>query len=74
LDAAGLAAAPAYRVQVVNAAGGPLFEAAAERRADAIVVPVWRTFPEGKYWVRVYDSSHTLLREYGLPVKEDAGR
>jgi hypothetical protein len=68
LEAADLPQLPAYRVQVVKASGDTVFEAPSERKSGEIIVPGAREYSEGTYWVRVYDVSHTLLREYGLAV------
>jgi hypothetical protein len=73
LDAAGLEGS-AYAVEIVDAAGAPVLEAAARREQNHIVITGARTFAAGTYWVRVYGDEHELLREYGLRISKDAPR
>lgn len=61
-DLTGLAAAPPYRLQLVDAAGATVWRGALP---DARV-PARRA---GTYYLRLYSSAGELLREYGLTVE-----
>lgn len=74
LDAAGLAQSPRYAVEIVNTTGTPLVRLLATRDGDKIAFATAREFAAGSYWVRAYDNSGRLLREYALKVSENAPR
>ncbi len=74
LDASGLPVGRTYIVRVVSASGAPVLETEGPRSADRIRVAETARFAPGRYWVRVYDRSRKLLREYGLMVSKDATR
>jgi len=74
MDAAGLAESPCCKVEIVDALGIPLAKLSARREGDKIALAGGRKFAPGSYWVRVYDNSGRLLREYALEVSENAAR
>jgi hypothetical protein len=65
-DVTGLAESAAYRIEVVNGAGSALL--GAEARGPQ---PTAKAGPleSGTYYVRLYDLSGRILREYGLTVR-----
>jgi hypothetical protein len=58
-----------YRVEVVNAAGFPVWTATASPSAEKISARLERSLAAGIYWVRLYAPSGMLLREFGLHVE-----
>lgn len=54
-----------YRVEVVDAAGNPVWSGSPEGTA----VKIEKGFSAGAYWVRLKDASGTLVQEYGLNLK-----
>ena len=67
-DLTGLAAGPFFRVEMVDRLGNRVWQGSAHSGAS-VTVPQQRP---GIYFVRIYNSSGELLREYGLEIK--AGR
>jgi hypothetical protein len=68
IDLTGLPAAGTYRVQVVDAAGGPLWETSSEASQGRLRPKVDKGLESGVYWVRLYSQPAGLLREFGLRV------
>lgn len=60
-----------YRVDIVDASGKLLQTSHAIVQSGKLVWPVNRSFPAGRYWVRLRQpgSSGGLLREYGLVLR-----
>ncbi len=69
LDASGLSgSATTYSVKIVNDAGKEMLSGAATAQSGKLSVNVSRGLPAGSYFVRVYDSSAKLLREFVMLV------
>jgi hypothetical protein len=68
IDLTGLPAAGAYRVQVVDAAGGTVWEISSEASQGRLRPKVDKGLKPGVYWVRLYSQPAGLLREFGLRV------
>jgi hypothetical protein len=71
LDAKGLPPSGSYRLEIVDASGAALFEAAVKRESDGIAAALPKRLESGRYWVRVYEprAAGSLLREFGLTVE-----
>lgn len=66
LDLAGVSGSPSYRVEIVDAEGAPKLERIVPGNGrDAVNITGVR-LPAGRYWVRVYEPTGGLLREYGI--------
>ena len=68
LDAAEVAASPAYRVEIVGSGGAHIWSGSADlhgSEAEAHTPPQ----KSGSYYVRLYSQSGILLREYALTVE-----
>lgn len=68
LDVAGLPAAPAWRIELVNAEGADVWRGPASRTDTAAVVGVPSQSP-GTYFVRLYSGEGAMVREYGLELR-----
>ncbi|HZT31164.1 MAG TPA: hypothetical protein VFA33_14845 [Bryobacteraceae bacterium] len=66
LDLIELPVCPAYRLEIVDAAGSRLAEFRVEPRGAHLHVPVALRLGEGAYFVRLYSPRQELLREYAL--------
>ena len=66
IDATSLPKLPAYRLEIVDANGGPVWQASVSSEGQRIRTRVQRNLGRGTYWVRLYGDS--LLREYGLEL------
>jgi hypothetical protein len=66
IDTASLPKMPAYRLEIVDANGGPVWQASVSSEGERIRTRVPRNLTRGTYWVRLYGDS--LLREYGLEL------
>jgi hypothetical protein len=67
LDLSNLPASPGYRMEMVDRAGNPVWQAAVSARGSKADFKVPRTRP-GVYFVRLYGPPGELLREYGFEV------
>lgn len=56
-----------YRVRIVDAQGGEVWNGAAP--SNGAMLPVDKPLDAGMHWVRLYDASGTQVQEYGLQVK-----
>jgi len=65
-DLTGLAPAPSYRVEVVDAGGAQVWRGDLVSPHDSVSVPHQ---PAGTYFVRIYSAAGTLLREFGLEIR-----
>jgi anti-sigma factor RsiW len=54
-----------YRVEIVNAAGAPVWNGESTGSGRSLAVHLTKGLGPGQYWVRLY-SSDVLLREFGL--------
>jgi hypothetical protein len=71
LDLTDLQPFSAYRLEIVDAAGNPAFQSAEVPRNDKLQAPLARGLPAGAYFVRLYNPSGELLREYALTVRKN---
>ena len=55
-----------YRVEVVDAAGGPVWSGIAWAVGNQLRVSEPKRLRSGVYWIRLYSASGELLREFGL--------
>jgi len=68
LDAAEIAASPAYRAEIVGSAGAQIWSGSASLRGSEAEVQAPPEKP-GAYYVRLYSQTGILLREYALNVE-----
>ena len=68
VDRTDLPASSAYRLEVVNSSGRPLWSGAAQVEPQSLSARVTRRLARGVYWVRLY-SDRQLRREFGLRVE-----
>jgi len=69
IDMPDLVSAGEYRVEVVNAAGSPVWKGAVSNIHGKLVATISRPLGKGVYWVRLYGADSTLLREFGMSAK-----
>lgn len=69
LDAGGLPADGAYRIEVVNAQGDSAWNGAARLSRGKLRASLPGILGQGVYWVRLYSSRQSLLYEYGLNLQ-----
>jgi len=58
-----------YSVEVVDAAGGPVWKGAVSEIDGKLVATMSKPLVGGVYWVRLYGANSGLLREFGLSAK-----
>ncbi len=58
-----------YEVEVVDAAGGPVWEGAAKEAGGKLVATMSKPLRKGVYWVRLCGADSEVLREFGLSAK-----
>lgn len=58
-----------YRVEMVNAAGLPVWQGTASEIDGKLVATMSKPLVSGVYWVRLYGANSKLLREFGLSAK-----
>jgi hypothetical protein len=58
-----------YRVEVVDAAGSPVWKGAVADSNGTLIATVSRLLGKGLYWVRLYGPDSELLREFGMSAK-----
>jgi hypothetical protein len=68
-EAADMTSAKEYRVEVVDAAGAPVWKGAVTATGGTLVAPMSQPLSSGVYWVRLYGADSELLREFGLSAK-----
>jgi hypothetical protein len=68
LDLTDLPPLPQYRLEVVDAAGRPVFGSSAAPRGNKVRATIAQGLPAGMYYVRVYGQE--LMREYGLEARD----
>jgi anti-sigma factor RsiW len=69
IDSPGLSQEKEYRVEVVDAAGSPVWRGAVARANGKLLGQMPTPLGNGIYWVRLYDTGSRLLREFGLSAK-----
>ena len=69
LDLTGLQQFSEYKLEVVRAAGSPVFQASGAPQGNRLQATLFRGLAAGAYFVRVYASTGELLREYALLVR-----
>lgn len=69
LDLTGLQQFAGYKLEIVRAAGRPVFEANPAPQGNKLQATLSRGLPAGAYFVRVYSPTRELLREYTLLVR-----
>jgi hypothetical protein len=68
-EAADMPSGKEYRVEVVDAAGAPVWKGAVTPTAGNLVATMSKPLSSGVYWVRLYGADSELLREFGLSAK-----
>ena len=58
-----------YRMEIVNAAGKPVWQAMAHPENGKIAQPTTNRLPVGQYYVRLYAPGGGLLREFSLGIE-----
>ncbi|MBZ5673240.1 MAG: hypothetical protein LAP61_03255 [Acidobacteriia bacterium] len=58
-----------YRVEMVDAAGSPVWKGAASDIDGELVATISQPLGKGVYWIRLYGQHAELLREFGLSAK-----
>jgi len=69
IEAPDLVSSQAYRIAVVDAAGGVIWTGAAMDAGGKISAQEPKRLASGMYWIRLYDSEGRQLREFGMSVK-----
>ena len=69
IDLPDLVSTAAYRVEVVDAAGSPVWKGAVSDIDGKLVATMSKPLGKGVYWVRLYGQHAELLREFGLSAK-----
>ena len=69
IEAPDLVSGQAYRIAVVDAAGGSVWTGAATDAGGRISAQEPKRLAGGMYWIRLYDSEGRQLREFGMSVK-----
>lgn len=69
IDVPDLLSGRKYGVEVVDAAGGPVWKGTVSDISGKLVATMSKPLADGVYWVRLYGSNSELLREFGLSVK-----
>ena len=64
-----LVSANNYRLELVDAAGSPVWQGAVTATQSKLVAPMSKPLGRGVYWVRLYGADSQLLREFGLSVR-----
>jgi anti-sigma factor RsiW len=59
----------AFRVDVLDAAGGSVWRGLAESGASGVRVDVKQRLGPGDYFLRLYDASGAVMREYGFRIR-----
>jgi hypothetical protein len=69
IESPDLAPGRRYEVEVVNAAGAPVWKGSVADTGGKLVAHMPRPLRAGAYWVRLYGADSELLREFGLSTK-----
>lgn len=68
-EAPDITSAKEYRVEVVDAAGAPVWKGVVTGTGGKLAATMSKALSSGVYWVRLYDADSELLREFGLSAK-----
>ncbi len=69
IDLPDLVSGSKYSVEVVDAAGGPVWKGSVSEIDGHLVATMSKPLVSGLYWVRLYGADSELLREFGLSAK-----
>ena len=69
IDLPDLVSAGGYRIEVVDAAGSPVWSGPASEIDGRLTATMSKPLRNGVYWVRLYGADSELLREFGLSAK-----
>jgi hypothetical protein len=69
VDLPDLVSTSEYHVEVVDAAGSPVWKGAVSDIDGKLVATMPKPLEHGVYWVRLYGKSSELVREFGLSAK-----
>jgi hypothetical protein len=69
LEAPDLTSGKQYRVEVVDAAGSPIWQGAVTATDGKLIATLSKPLRHGVYWVRLYGADPELLREFGLKAE-----
>ena len=69
IEAPDLVSGKAYRIAVVDAAGGPVWTGTATDSGGKIMAQIPKRLVNGVYWIRLYDAQERQLREFGMSVR-----
>jgi hypothetical protein len=58
-----------FRINIVNAVGASMWQGLAETSPAGVQFQLRQRLPPGDYFVRLYDPSGRMLREYGFGVR-----
>ncbi|MGD0359431.1 MAG: T9SS type A sorting domain-containing protein [Bryobacteraceae bacterium] len=70
LDVTGLQQFPGYKLEIVDAAGHPVFQSSNAPQNNKLQAAVARGLAAGVYFVRVYTPAQELLREFALMLRD----
>jgi hypothetical protein len=68
-EAADMTSGKEYRMEVVDAAGAPVWKGAVTATGGNLAARMSKPLSSGVYWVRLYGADSELLREFGLSAK-----
>lgn len=69
IESPDLAPGRRYDLEVVDAAGAPVWKGSVADSGGKLIAHMPRPLPTGAYWVRLYRTDSELLREFGLSAK-----
>lgn len=69
IESPDLAPGREYRVEVVDAAGSPVWKGAISDIGGKLTATMPKPLADGVYWVRLYGTDSELLREFGLSAQ-----
>lgn len=70
LDLTGVQQVSGYKLEIVDAAGRPVFQSSNPSRGNKVQVTLARGLAAGVYFVRVYTPAQELLREFALTLSD----
>jgi hypothetical protein len=69
IDQPDLAPAGAYRIEMVDAAGRPIWKGPVSDVEGKLVATLRTPLAKGVYWVRLYGANSELVREFGISAQ-----
>ena len=69
LEAPDLTSGKQYRVEVIDAAGRPIWQGVVTATDGKLVATLSKPLRHGVYWVRLYGADSELLREFGMSAR-----